>query len=278
MSRDRVWPLTVTLTTRALRLTLAVLAALTGACSVPGPPPARALPAGQMVFMVMSAGGMLPPLLYALQSPSLVVYGDGRVLSVANRLARDPVPARYELRRADPGAVASFAAGAQAKAVITVGTDFGTPRYTDLGTTTVLLHGDQDPAEVRVYALNERFEANLTAGQRAARAALREVIGQASALAAGGEPVPYTPDSVVVYEVTAGRSSEPTVATWPGPDPQSFLTASAKRRSLACGVLSGDVARTVYQAALDNPGASWLVNGGTRILAVNPVPLPDSCP
>lgn len=270
--------MTVKVTTEALRMTLAVLAALTGACSVTGPPPARALPAGQMVFMVMSAGGMVPPVLYALQSPSLVVYGDGRVLSVANRLARDPVPARYDLSRTDPGAVASFAAEAQAKGVITAGTDFGTPRYTDLGTTTVLLHGDQGPSEVRVYALNERFETKLSAGQRAARAALREVIGEASGLAAGAAPLPYSPDSVVVYEVTPGRSSEPAAVTWPGPAPQSFLTASAKRRSLACGVLSGDAARTVYQAALDNPGAAWLVDGETRILAVNPVPLPDSCP
>ena len=38
-----------------------------------------------------------------------------------------------------------------------------------------------------------------------------------------------------------------------------------------------DPAGVVYQAALDNPGARWLVDGSTRVLAVNPLPLPDDC-
>lgn len=258
---------------------LAVLAMLSTGCSVTtDPPPARALPAGQIAFMVTTTGGMLPPVLYALQSPSLVVYGDGRILSVTGRAARQPIPARYDLSRIDPAAVASFVTGVQARGLIDAGTDFGTPRYTDLATTAVLLHGDRGPAEVRVYALNERFEANLSAQQRAARAALREVIDQAGGLAAGAERVPFSPESVMVFEVPPGRSSQPASLTWPGPDPEGFLTPTDKHRAVACGELTGDTARTAYQAALANPGASWLVDGASRILAVNPLPLPGSCP
>ena len=264
---------------RLLRVVLVVLAGLAAGCSVTSdPPPAGALPADDMVFMVMNGGGMVPPLLYALQSPSLAVYGDGRVLSVVDPVARQPIPARYDVSRIDPATVASFAAGVQARGLISAETDFGTPRYTDLGTTTVLLDGEQGPSEVRVYALNERFEANLTADQQAARAALREVIGQATGLAAGADRTPFLPDRVLVYEVTPGRSSQPASVAWPGPNPQTFLSATDQRRAIACGVLTGEAARSAYQAALDNPGASWLVDGSTRILAVNPLPQPASCP
>ena len=75
-----------------------------------------------------------------------------------------------------------------------------------------------------------------------------------------------------------GRSSEPASLTWPGPDPESFLTPTDKHRAVACGELTGDTARAAYRAALANPGASWLVDGASRILAVNPLPLPGSCP
>lgn len=39
-----------------------------------------------------------------------------------------------------------------------------------------------------------------------------------------------------------------------------------------------DPAAVVDQAASTNPGARWLVDGATRVLAVNPLPPPDACP
>jgi hypothetical protein len=96
-------------------------------------------------------------------------------------------------------------------------------------------------------------------------------------LAAGTARVPYSPDRVIVYEVETQNNNEPTTVGWPGPPPTSFLKPNTSRRASACGELNADPAEVVYQAALDNPGARWLVDGVTRILAVNSLPLPDDC-
>jgi hypothetical protein len=47
---------------------------------------------------------------------------------------------------------------------------------------------------------------------------------------------------------------------------------------VACGKHRGAQATTVYSAALDNPGALWRVDGASRVLAVNPLPVAESCP
>lgn len=251
--------------------------AMTG-CGGGTAPTAGALPADQMVFMVMSSGGMTPAVVSSLQSPALAVYGDGRVLTRVEAPALQLVPSRYEVSDVGAAAVRDFVTAAAAGGLINAGTDFGSPRVTDLATTTVMLHGDSGAAEVRVYALNERFEEDLTPANRDARARLRALIDQANALAAGAARVPYVPDRVVVNEPAPGRNQEPATLPWPGPPPASFLAPTNTGRLAACGELTGADARTVYQAALDNPGARWLVDGTTRVLGVSAVPLPGGCP
>lgn len=246
-------------------------------CGTGAAPTAGALPADQMVFMVMSSGGMAPSVVAALQSPALAVYGGGRVLSRVQAPALQLVPGSYESADVGAGAVQSFVAAAQSGGVVDAGTDFGTPRVTDLPTTTVLLHGDGGAAEVRVYAFDEQFEADLSPAQRDARGRLRALIAQANALAAGAARSPYVPDSVVVNEPLPGRNQEPATTAWPGPPPTSFMAPTRNGRVIACGTLSGADAQSVYRAALANPGARWLVDGDTRVLGVNPVPLPVSC-
>ena len=230
-----------------------------------------------MVFMVMSSGGMAPAVYQALASPSLAIYGDGRVLTALEAPVLQLLPARYEVARIDPAAVASFVADVEAGGLITNSTDFGTPRVTDLPSTTVLVHRSTGQQLLSVYAFDERFDARLTAEQRNARSALRSVIAKASALAAGAARVPYSPDRVGVYEVDPGSNSGPAAAGWPGPPPSAFLAPRSGSRWIACGELNADPAEVVYQAALTNPGARWLVDGATRILAVNPLPLPNAC-
>lgn len=248
------------------------------ACSTGPIPAAQALPDDQMVFTVQASGGMVPPALYAMQSPSLVVYGDGRILQAVKQPALQLIPPRYELARIDAETVADFVAATQSGGLISSATDFGKPRMTDLDTTTVTVHGDSEPAQVRVYALSEQFESGLTDEQRAARDRLRTLLEQAAGLSAGADTSPYIPDRVVVYETPSRPGDGPPTATWPGPPPESFLVASRARRSTACGGLSGAEAATVYAAALTNPGARWLVDGNERVLAVNPLPLPGDCP
>lgn len=251
----------------------ALLSALTMTGFAPGSlPRAAALPGDQMVFMVLSAGGMAPSVVYAMQSPSLAIYGDGRVLTTVPGPALQPVPARYELARVDPDDVRQFIAEARSGGLLDGNTDFGAPRMTDLPTTTVLVHGDGEPAQVRVYALDRQFEAGLTPAQRDARDRLRSLIEKASGLPAGAVRQPYSPDRVAVYEPLPGRHEDPGSVVWPGPPPPDFLAPSANRRFLSCGELTGTAAVTVYRAALENPGARWLVEGTTRVLAVNPLP------
>ena len=251
-----------------------MLAWLTMTGCAPGSPPrATALPADRMVFMVMSAGGMVPSVIYAMQSPSLAMYGDGRVLTAVPGPALQPVPARYEVARIDPADVQRFVAAARSTGLLGGSTDFGAPRMTDLATTTVLANGDGEPAQVRVYALNQQFETGLTPAQRDARDRLRALIAGAAALPAGAARQPYSPDRVTVYEPLPGRNEDPATAVWPGPPLSDFMAPSTTRRAAACGELTGPAAGAVYQAALQNPGARWLVDGATRVLAVNPLPL-----
>ena len=238
---------------------------------------APVLPADQMLFTVMTGGGLVRPVQYALESPALVIYGDGRVLTISQDRA-PLVPARYDLARIDPATVASFVSGVEAGGVISPGTDFGKPRVTDLATTAVTVNGANGPVRVSAYALIEQFETELTASQRSARAALRAIIDEANGLSAGATRSPYSPDRIVVYELDPRYEDETATITWPGPPPSSFLTPTDKRRSIACGELVADPAEVVYQAALTNPGSRWLVDGATRVLAVNPLPLADGCP
>lgn len=253
-------------------LVVLAAAALAGCSTDAASEPAPA--ADQMVFSVITAGGLVPSVIYAMESPSIAVYADGRVLTAAPRSGPPTVPTRYEVARVDPAAVSSFVSSVQARGVIGPGTDVGSPPVTDLGTTTVTLNG----VSVDAYAIDADFDADLTPAQRAARAALRAVIDQANALSAGAARSPFVPDRVVVYEVDPRFESEPATVGWPGPPPSGFLAPTEQRRAIACGELLGDPAEEVYRAASDNPGARWLVDGMTRVLAVNSLPLPGSCP
>lgn len=263
--------------TRVLGAVLTLLM-MTGCSGNAESTPSQALPGDQMVFVVMSSGGMAPALLQALASPSLAIYGDGRVLTPVESPFIRLIPARYEVARIDPAAVASFVAEVEAGGIVRPGTDFGTPRATDLPSTTVMVHGLGATQQVSPYAFDERFDSRLTTDQQRARVALRAVIDQASALATGVPTAPYVPDRVVVYEVEPRNPGEPATVGWPGPPLSSFLAPSTSRRSIACGELMADPAEVVYRAAADNPGARWLVDGVTRTLAVNSLPLPDACP
>ena len=246
-------------------------------CGTGAAPTAAALPTDQMVFMVISSGGMVPSVVSSLQSPSLAIYGSGRVLTRVEAPALQLVPSRYDVADLGVAAVQNFVSTAASAGIISEGMDFGTPRVTDLATTTVMLHGAAGSSEVRVYAFDERFEEGLAPAQRDARARLRALIAQANTLAAGAAQAPYVPDRVVVNEALPGRNQEPATIAWPGPPPSSFLAPTNNGRVIACGELRGAEAETVYRAALGNPGARWLVDGDTRVLGVNAVPLPGSC-
>jgi hypothetical protein len=239
------------------------------------------LPGDRLVFMVEGGvGGFTPYFHQALISPALAVYGDGRVIQYAESTQEPNVPAAYELSRADPELVATFVANTEARDLITSETDFGEPSVSDVPSTTVQLHGAGAPQRIYVYAFDAGFDDGLPPAQRRARQELTEVIDRASMLPGDSERLPYRPDRVRVTEFAFDGGGKGAGATWPGPDPQSFLVPTTPRSiRLACGELTGRAAEKVYDAARNNPDGIWTVDSKPRVFAVVPIlPTMAGCP
>lgn len=240
--------------------------------ATPSPPAVTPLPPDRVVVQVTTAGGLIPHVFYLLESPQLIVWGDGRVWRQVEG-SGGYVPVRFEQAEADALAVARFVAGAEASGLVSSGTDFGHPGITDQAATSVVLRGPGGESRVSVYALG--FDHGLTEPQQRARRALQVLIDEASALPGDTAWTAAVPQRVTVFEIAADEQPAATV-TWPGPDPDSFL-APATGRAIGCGHLTGADATAAYAAALDNAGARWVVDGVTRTLAVNPWPAADDC-
>lgn len=230
------------------------------------------LPAEQIVFGVSSSSPWSSSLGWALQTPSLVLYGSGRIIS------QDPSdhggPGTYTTAQADPLAVARLVAEAERSKLLA--TDYGDLPVTDLGATRVWSAGAAGPQEVSVYGLPESFDSYASVLDRRRRRQLRALIADADALIGDGG-TPYVPDRVVVLEQR--HQGATATVRWPGPDPASFLhkPTTVVRNSRACGALTGKTAATVYAAARANPDQLWLVGKQTRVLAVNPLPVEIDC-
>ena len=267
------------LTRRSMLRLLAGLSAagLAGAglagCSS-GEEPVDPLPAEQLVFGVSSFSPWSSSLGWALQTPTLVLYGNGRVIS------QDPGnpgasggPGTYTIAQVDPLAIARLVARAEQSRVLTAGYD--TLPVTDLPSTRVWSHGATGRQEVSVYGLSQSFDEYASVLDRRRRKRLRTLISDAEALIGDGGS-PYVPDRVVVIEQ---RTQGTATVRWPGPDPDSFLHKPSKslRSSIACGALTGTTAAAAYAAALANPDQLWLVGNRSRVLAVNPLPVEIDC-
>ena len=260
-------------------ITPVVILVLTGChIGVPGQPKTTPtpLPADQAVFQVEAYGGLVPPLVLAFSGPALVVYGDGRVIQFVDENRPYDSPPAYSVSMVNSTAVAEFAAEAEASDLINDRTDFGTPGVTDLPFTTVRLHDAGGERSVQVYAFDEAFEKDVSALQARNRRRLAELIDRAYALPGDAALDPYQPEQVRVLELDASYGQDTDAPPWPGPDPDSFLTATERRYpGIACGLLTGEEATSVYAAALDNRGARWTFDDRHRVLAVLPL-LPGS--
>jgi hypothetical protein len=255
---------------------LAVLLILALACCGVRPSDSRSaspslLPSDRLVFMVVGGpGGFTPYFHQVMITPSLAIYGDGRVIKYAEGNQAPDVPAAYVLSRVDPAVVAGFVADAEARNLINDQTDFGSPGVSDMPSTTVRLHGSSGLHQVHVYAFGKGFDDDLPRAQRKARNELTEVIDRGSELSADGERLSYRPDRVRVAEFSDGGSGK--AAQWPGPDPKSFLVPNNSGSILvACGELSGRPAEKAYDAARNNPGGIWTWNSKRRVLAAVPL-------
>jgi hypothetical protein len=254
------------------RRALAVVCLLTvsgcgvGPWSAPKEPPAP-LPPDQLVLSVQGWGGLVPPLVVALTTPGVALYGDGRLVTLDRSSTAAAVPFGYQVSTVGAAEVAALVADAEAADLVNDRTDFGTPSITDMPVTTVRLHGRTGPHQASVYALSDAVEDDLGWRQRRARAELRAIIDRALALPGDTPPVPYRPEQVRVIELRPDED-DPAGADWPGPDPDTFLRADSPGVGLACGTLSGTAAERAYTAARVNPGGIWSVDGRPRVFAV----------
>ena len=265
-------------------ITVVVIMMLTGCdLEVLGMPKSTPLPlpADQVVFEVEAYGGLVPPIVTAFSGPALAVYGDGRVIQFGDEKRPYDSPPAYVITTVSPIMVAEFAAEAEATDVINDRTDFGAPEVTDLPFTTVWLRGENGEQKVQVYAFDDTFEKDVSVRQARNRRRLAELIDRAYALPGDAALEPYTPERVRVLELDPSFGQDTNAPPWPGPDPDQFLKPNVKRYpGIACGLLTGEEAATVYAVARDNPGARWTVDGKQRVLAVLPL-LPSStigCP
>ena len=176
----------------------------------------------------------------------------------------------------DQSLVARFAADAERGRALTG--DFGDPQVTDLGRTTVWLHGSRGEHQVSVYALPETYDEYTSWPGRRRRRRLRSLIDDAYALV-GDAGTPYVPPRVVVLEQRVDPEDGPAEVRWPGPEPARFLHSPGPRgrASIACGELTGSAAARVYAAASRNHEQRWLVGSTTRVLVVNPLPVEIDC-
>jgi hypothetical protein len=275
-AREPARPLAPRLTRRAV-LALTVGAGVGGlsACA-PARDRMRPLPADQIVFAVASPPAVAPPVEWALQSPSLIVYGSGRVLRALTSAGRHTVPSAYSVAQVEAQQVARFVATVGRSGLLD--SDFGEPRVSDLRSTRVWLHGADGEQRASAYGLDHDNDSYVSWVYRLRRRRLRSLIDNGFALA-GDTGTPYEPERVFVIEPAVHRDTSEATVRWPGPDPVSFLHAPGPRSPSvqACGELDGPAAGELYAAARSSEDQRWLLGGRTRALVVNPFPIDLDC-
>lgn len=243
--------------------------------------PTGDLPADQIVWQVFSGGGFVPYAVYAAQVPSVTIYGDGTVLS-ADYENRDDDDHPVAIRRGTipAGDLASFMATVQESGLVDADLDFGDPQVTDLASTHVTFQSTGPIQEVDVYALDhDDAGGGLSGTEQQRRRGLSSLIDTAYDLP--GDTVPWTPEQVVVIEVT-DRYEDPDAvdepAEWPAA-PFASLYADETPSRANCAVIDGADAESVLQAAIDNPTIQFTDGSETRSVVVRSVlPGGPACP
>ncbi len=220
----------------------------------------------EVVWQVHPPLGLVPVTVAQTAVPTVTVYGDGLVL-MADGVDHSATGRPVELRSARLGGAALRALLERADAsdvFARPAPDFGHLAVTDLGETVLVFRTSHGEVVHRsVYGLGvERYAGeDLSPEQRELRIEFQELIAEARADV--GETTRYEPPRVEVNDLSGRGQDLSGGRRWPGP-PFSELF----RGTDDCAVVHGDVARTVFAAALDNPGIRWTAEGETRELVV----------
>lgn len=269
---------------RALRsATVLALLLLAAACaeppaggpapSDPDPVPGVELPDTGPVLEVAFTGGFVTPETTLARLPLASVHADGRVFVEGPVPAIYPGPAWPNVQVIDVGRerVQELADRALEAGVAETG-DLGTPPLADVPSTRFTLVTATTTHVREVYGLTETAgmaDSGLTEAQEAARARLRALLDEVSALAVTGEGAqPWTPEAVSALARPWTPPAEdavdlvPEPQPWPGPplpgEPVGAL-------DLGCVTATGEQAAAVVEAARAATVLTpWVTGDGAR--------------
>ena len=246
-------------------------------------------PDDQVVWQTELMGGLVSQVAWAARRPSITIFGDGRVFVQQPGLDPrydQPIPLRTGT--VDRRDLAAFIGRAEASGLFDPDVGFGTPDIPDVSATAITLHGSTGPHRVEVEGLGGRFDAEVTEKEAERRDELRLLLSDAEALVPDAEPV--RPARIRVLVLPDNASFEPSpddipedeIPSWPGPALGTFdqappaITGSAT--IVGCGELTGDVARDLFDEAVENPTPHWTVAGKQKtVLVVALLPGETAC-
>lgn len=264
---------------RRVAALLAVCAVIVAGCAsttdglpwtVTGPTRALDAPPGQVVFQIEHGGGYVPQEYSLGTRPSLTIYanGDAYLLESPRSLSSPGTPSQF-VRGSVPVDILAGLVRDAGRSGLFDDLDFGAPRITDMGSTTVTFHPDDRAAQsASAYALGfTQADDDLTGVQRSARTALRHLGARLhdSVVAADGSKY-WTPDRIDVTRFGRAADRSADAATWPGPPLDRILARAGSTRE--CGVLDGASARRIWTAALGHETTAWLDAGAIHNLII----------
>jgi hypothetical protein len=269
---------------RQLSVVFVVLLGLVGGCAQPGPggrgpgpgPGPGTYQPDDVVLRVDLVDGFIPREYLVTRLPKVSVYGDGRVITGGPVIDIYPYPAlpNVLVQTISPAGVNALVVGALDHGVGN-GADVGQPNIMDAASTRFTVLTDEGPL---VSSANALFEGDggLTAAQRSARSALRDLLDDLADLSktlgpdAVGEQEPYQPKvlAAVSREWTAPDSTEAPAQperAWPGPTLPGGPVGTIP--GVGCVTVTGDDLDTVLDAARSadvltpwtSDGRKWLV-------------------
>lgn len=243
-----------------------------------------------VVLHLSSGGGFVPMEISFLEVPQLVVYGDGRVITVDTEAQAKvdfqnlPATAALLERKLDEDGMQALLLAAQEHGLLeSTGPDYGQPNVTDLPGTSLAIAANGIEASHSAYALGFDDPASgLTADQVAARKELGAFIDEAldlDTLAAGhvSAPAPYVAERFGVrrFEVLDDTTAGGAIERQPWPEAAGDPPAND-----VCTVVSGPEAAAIAEA-FANAGSNdrWTLSGVEfRALARPLLPgEPDEC-
>jgi hypothetical protein len=231
-----------------------------------------------VVAQVADRGGFTGLVGLAHQIASVTVLGDGSVITPAPVPAMYPGPAITPLRAGhiSQSQIRTLLVDAGRLGLLARPLDFGSPRVSDLGQTTVSIDDGTRTVVQSAYALAfDTEDADLTSPQRHARHALETFIKELNALPTGQQS--FTPRAVAVFTIDHNAFPKLPAAT-PRRWPIATLPAMTAPTHARCVIVKGAEVAPLLAALSDaNEITPWQVGARTLELAFKPLLPGDAC-